>query len=82
MEPKTKYPGVKDSKHQEMLRGFEMRFGRQGRPSMDGRWSVWSGVSPMASRCCSVDGGRRESGLALSRRASRSEETVESVAEE
>ena len=49
---------------------------------MDGRWSVWSGVSPMASRCCSVDEGRRNSGLTLSRRASRSEEIVENAAEE
>lgn len=75
MEPKTKYPGVKDSKHQEMLRGFEIKFGRQGRPSMDGRWSVFSGISPMASRNCSVDEGRL-------RKGSRDEEHVENVAEE
>jgi len=49
-----------------MLSGFEMKFGRSnglapgGRQSCDGRWSVFSGVSPMASRCCSVD-LRRES---------------------
>ena len=84
MEPKTKYPGVKDSKHQEILRGFEMKFGRQGRPSMDGRWSVFSGISPMASRNCSVDEGalRRGSELGLSRQGSRDEGHVEAVAEE
>lgn len=54
---------------------------------MDGRWSVFSGISPMASRNCSVDEGqlRRGSGLgglALSRRGSRDEGHVETVAEE
>ena len=67
-QPQTKYPGVKDSKHQEMLRGFEMKFGRTGaKGSLDGRWSVFSGVSPMASRVGSVD----------LRRVSRGEEVVE-----
>jgi len=51
----------------EMLKGFEMKFGRTGmgsgvRGSLDGGWSVWSGVSPMASRCASLDEGRRRSG--------------------
>lgn len=39
-----------------MLGSFEMRFGRRGGASADGRRSVDSGVSPMASRRCSVDG--------------------------
>jgi hypothetical protein len=34
-----------------MLGGWEMNFGRG---SVDGR-SVWSGVSPMGSRCVSVE---------------------------
>jgi len=46
-----------------MLSGFEMKFGRSvGRGSLDGRWSVFSGVSPMASRCCSVDLRRESAG--------------------
>lgn len=86
MEPKSKYPGVKNSKHQEMLRGFELKFGRQGRPSMDGRWSVFSGISPMASRNCSVDEGQLSTESALgelthSRQASRDEGHAETVAE-
>lgn len=82
MEPKSKYPRVIDPKHNEMLSAFELKFGRQTRPSMDGRWSVFSGISPMASRNCSLDGGRRTSGVdGLSRQISR-EEVVEAVAEE
>jgi len=48
---------VKNSKHHEMLRGFEMKFGRTNgvRQSLDGGWSVFSGVSPMASRNVSLD---------------------------
>ena len=65
-----------NSKHQEMLSGYEMKFGRQGRPSMDGRWSVFSGVSPMASRNCSVDEGR---GSGMGVEAEREEEKVERV---
>jgi hypothetical protein len=61
-EPKSKYPALKNSKHQEILRGFEMKFGRTSgaRQSLDGRWSIFSGVSPMASRNGSLD-LRRES---------------------
>jgi hypothetical protein len=80
VEPKSKYPDVKNSKHQEMLMGYEMKFGRQGRPSMDGRWSVFSGVSPMASRNCSFD-ERRESGMGVEVKREQ-EERVERVEEE
>lgn len=90
VEPKSKYPGVKNFKHQEMLRQFEMKFGREGRPSLDGRWSVFSGISPMASRNCSLDMGpaaRRGSALGgLSRQVShddgREKQEVETVEEE
>ena len=29
---------------------------------MDGHWSIYTGVSPMASRCCSVDLSRDSAG--------------------
>lgn len=66
-----------------------MKFGRTNgvRQSLDGRWSVFSGISPMASRNCSVElERRRESavdGVPLSRRGSREEgRVVDAVAEE
>lgn len=71
-----------------MLRQFEMKFGREGRPSLDGRWSVFSGISPMASRNCSIDAGpRRGSAMGgLSRQVShddgREKQEVEAVEEE
>ncbi|EPE35666.1 hypothetical protein GLAREA_11366 [Glarea lozoyensis ATCC 20868] len=65
----------KSKHHQDILRGFEINFGKEGRK---GSGSIWSGVSPGQSRRASWQSSRAPLGQsALSRVGSRTEARIE-----